>query len=150
MKFVLFRHAHKGNSPFDDPELSKQGYDQAANLLQLINENVIPKPSQLLVSPKRRTSQTFYAISKEFNIPKKIQNGLDQRGENETQAKFRHRISEFLKQVEQINQSEAVMYASRGKRSHRRIARALPSAAATTVRSLHSRCTDPLVVYRTQ
>ncbi len=110
MKFVLFRHAHKGSSPYDDPELSKQGQEQAASLVHLINRAEIPKPNQLLVSPRRRTSQTFYPVSREFNLQSKIQKALDQRNSNESHAEFRERVSQFLMQADQLESAGSVVY----------------------------------------
>lgn len=111
MKFILFRHAHKGNSPYDDPELSPQGFKQASDLLALVKAGTIPLPSQLLVSPKRRTSQTFYPISKEFNLPSKISIDLDQRSAQESTAEFRKRVLHFMGDLESFGPSNSVIYA---------------------------------------
>ncbi len=111
MKFVLFRHAHKGNSPYDDPELSIQGFEQAALILELIKDAKIPAPTHLYVSPRRRTSQTFYPVSKEFNLQPQIRPELDQRNMQESNAEFKKRIMSFLKLLKEINSPIAVVYA---------------------------------------
>lgn len=111
MKFVLFRHAHKGISPFEDPELSKQGFEQSILISELIKKEVLPKPTHLFVSPKRRTSQTFYPTGKEFTLPLKIQPELDQRNSHESSAEFRQRVQNFLNHIEKIPAADSVIFA---------------------------------------
>ena len=111
MKFVLFRHAHKGVSPYDDPELSQQGFEQASQILEMIKNAKIPEPTHLFVSPRRRTSQTFYPVSKEFNLLTQIRPELDQRNSQESSADFRKRISNLFTLLEDINTPNAVVFA---------------------------------------
>jgi phosphohistidine phosphatase SixA len=96
MKFVLFRHAHKGFTPFEDPELSPRGFQQATKILALVRTNLLPKPTELFVSPRRRTSQTFYPLSRELQISFSVSDLLDQRKENENLQQFRLRIAQFI------------------------------------------------------
>lgn len=111
MKFVLFRHAHKGNSPYDDPELSLQGFEQAARIVTVLGTTGVPVPTHLLVSPKRRTSQTFYPLSKEYELHNQIRQELDQRGAQENANQFRNRVSDFLQRMQEFKPAHSVVYA---------------------------------------
>lgn len=112
MKFVLFRHAHKSFLPFEDPELSAEGHQQALRLLELTEKNELPHPTQLVVSPKRRASQTFYPISKCYQTPLNVSLHLDQRLHDESSSEFRNRVSEFLNSLQKKITSETdVVYA---------------------------------------
>lgn len=106
MKLILFRHAHKGFTPFDDPELSMQGFEQSARLIELIKQKVLPEPSALWVSPKRRASQTFYPLSKEFGLKLEVQSDLDQHSPLENGSDFRKRIQNFINKMDADNSSE--------------------------------------------
>ena len=111
MKFVLFRHAHKGVQPFDDPELSLPGFEQAAKLVDLVNQKTLPVPTKLLVSPRRRTSQTFYPLSKNFSVPLEINKDLDQSANDEYGTSFKKRIEGFLADLSTTDDSQAVVFA---------------------------------------
>lgn len=108
MKLILFRHAHKGFIPFDDPELSVQGFEQSTRLLELVKAQHLPKPTSLLVSPKRRTSQTFYPLSREFTVNLEIQPELDQHLVNENNPEFRKRIQNFINKIETYPQDSNI------------------------------------------
>jgi broad specificity phosphatase PhoE len=110
MKFVLFRHAQKGILPFEDPELSLKGFEQSGNLVDLIKNKSLPVPTFLFVSPKRRTSQTFYPISKHHSLTPHISDLLDQRKNDESSLQFRGRIQTFLNELE-LRTSAEVIYA---------------------------------------
>lgn len=99
MKFVLFRHGSKGITPFEDPELNVQGFQQSIQIAELIKNNILPKPTTLFVSPKRRTSQTLYPASKEFSVNLQIRPELDLRQQDESLKQFRTRIESFLEAV---------------------------------------------------
>ena len=109
MKFVLFRHGSKGFTPFEDPELNAQGFQQSIKIAELVKANQLPKPTHLFVSPRRRTSQTFYPVSKEFSLDMQIKEELDLRQPEETQSDFRARIQSFLDLV--AGQSNDVIFA---------------------------------------
>ncbi len=111
MKFVLFRHAHKGVQPFDDPELSLPGFEQATRLLQLISNNQLPAPTKLWVSPRRRTSQTFYPMSRGFSIPLEIKSDLDQSASDESGADFKKRIEKFLNEINVMHSASETVFA---------------------------------------
>ena len=111
MKFVLFRHAHKGIQPFDDPELSLPGFEQAAKILALADNKTLPRPTALLVSPRRRTSQTFYPISKNSTLPMHITEALDQCLPGEGSREFRLRVQNFLRQLSTLYAHDDVVFA---------------------------------------
>lgn len=96
MKFVLFRHGSKGFTPFEDPELNAQGFQQSVQIAELVKKESLPEPTVLFVSPKRRTSQTFYPLSKEFAVKMQIREELDLRQPDESLKQFRNRIQIFL------------------------------------------------------
>jgi broad specificity phosphatase PhoE len=108
MKFVLFRHAQKGITPFEDPELSLKGYEQSGLLVDLIKNKSLPTPTTLFVSPKRRTSQTFYPISKHHNLTPQVSDLLDQRRSDENSLQFRQRVQNFLNTLETRTSNEVV------------------------------------------
>jgi broad specificity phosphatase PhoE len=112
MKFVLFRHASKAIMPFEDPELTPQGFQQSLQIVNLIKNGVLPIPTDLFVSPKRRASQTFYPLSKEFGLTMKIKPELDLRRHEETSKQFRERISDFLKTLESENADKVIFACS--------------------------------------
>lgn len=105
MKFVLFRHGSKGFMPFEDPELNAQGFQQSVKIAELVKSADLPAPTKLFVSPKRRTSQTLYPLSKDFSLQMQIHSELDLRQAEETSGQFRSRIQSFLNFVaEQKNE----------------------------------------------
>ena len=108
MKFVLFRHAQKGITPFEDPELSLKGFEQSAQLVELIKNKSLPVPTFLFISPKRRTSQTLYPISKNYNLTPQLSDLLDQRRNDESSLHFRQRVQSFLNDLETRNSQEVV------------------------------------------
>jgi phosphohistidine phosphatase SixA len=110
MKFILFRHAHKGVLPFEDPELSLQGFEQAAKISNLMQNQQLPTPTRLLVSPKRRTSQTFYPTSKVLGLNLEVQKELDQHLSFESNPDFRLRISWFISQLAQSSADQDVIW----------------------------------------
>ena len=111
MKFVLFRHAHKGILPFDDPELSLPGFEQALQILNLVKSEKLPTPTRLLVSPRRRTSQTFYPLSKNLELTLEMRPELDQGLRDEGNLAFRNRVQNFLKDISAQQESTDVVFA---------------------------------------
>jgi broad specificity phosphatase PhoE len=108
MKFVLFRHAQKGITPFEDPELSLKGFEQSGNLVDLIKNKSLPVPTFLFISPRRRTSQTFYPISKHHSLTPQISDLLDQRKNEESSLQFRQRVHFFLNDLETREADEVI------------------------------------------
>ena len=111
MKFVLFRHAQKGFVPFDDPELSPKGFAESAKIPDLIRRSVLPVPTRLLVSPKRRTAQTFYPTAKDFDLDLVVERNLDQRNAEEGPNQFRERIRLFIEQVSDEKAADGCFFA---------------------------------------
>lgn len=111
MKFALFRHAQKGILPFEDPELTHDGHLQSSKLPLLIQKKILPPPTQLWISPKRRTAQTFYALAKDYQLELKTISALDQRNEYETSELFRKRVSDFLNSLSLSYAEPEVIYA---------------------------------------
>jgi phosphohistidine phosphatase SixA len=111
MKLVLFRHAQKSVMPFEDPELSPHGFEQGDNILKLVLSEKLPAPTLLLVSPKRRTSQTFYKLSKEKNLQCRTLPELDQREIDETSQQFRGRVRKWIEDIELSNPPDSVCFA---------------------------------------
>ncbi len=111
MKFVLFRHAHKGIMPFEDPELSSKGLEQSVRIPELIKNKTLPKPDQLWISPKKRTSQSFYPCSKEFSITMKVQPDLDQRLSEESGLEFRKRVQSLINEISSQHQTNTTVFA---------------------------------------
>ncbi len=96
MKFVLVRHAQKGMTPIEDPELNPEGFHQAKVLNALAKQSEIPAPTHAWASPKIRTSQTLKPMCEEQKVEIKINELLDLRLKNETVADFHFRIQKFL------------------------------------------------------
>lgn len=111
MKLVLFRHAQKSIMPFEDPELSPRGFEQGDNILKLVLSEKLPAPTALFVSPKRRTSQTFYKLSKDKNLTCRILPELDQREADESSQQFRARVRKWIEDIELNNAPDSVCYA---------------------------------------
>jgi phosphohistidine phosphatase SixA len=96
MKVVLFRHAQKGITPFEDPALTEAGYKQAEAISQLVAKNVLPEPTHCWVSPKIRTRQTLQAVCDLSQIQIKSSDLLNLRAQSENSQDFRKRISELI------------------------------------------------------
>lgn len=111
MQFILFRHAHKGIFPYEDPELSNQGFEQAVRLNELAKNKALPAPTQIWISPKKRTSQTLYPIAKEFAISPVVKAELDQRSNEESSISFRKRVHSLLNLVSEKYSNNEVIYA---------------------------------------
>jgi len=111
MKFVLFRHAHKGFQPFEDPELSPQGFEQALCIGDLIVKNNLSVPTHLFVSPKKRTSQTFYPLSQKLNLKLEIKSNLDQQNQYESSLAFKAKVQQFIQELESFKNPNFVIFA---------------------------------------
>lgn len=103
-EIVLFRHAQKG-SWTNDPELSEQGHRQALLIVELVHRELLPRPHQLLTSPKKRAQQTLIPLQEEFQIPLIIEPTLDERNSYETGREFEARIKSFVQ--EEIPQQQS-------------------------------------------
>ena len=92
---ILFRHAQKSFWS-QDPDLSSQGHQQAKNIIELVQSNKLPIPSELLCSPKKRALQTFLPFKSAYQIQLNIETSLDERGSHESQQQFESRIKNFV------------------------------------------------------
>lgn len=97
MKLSLFRHAEKQSDWTYDPVLSPYGEKQALKLSQNVQSNLLPRPDQLYVSPKKRAQATFAPLSKDLKIPLAVQLALDEKHKGEDSGSFRLRVQNYLK-----------------------------------------------------
>ncbi len=100
MEVVLFRHAQKGITPFEDPELTAEGLRQAEMIATLVAKKIIPPPTHAWASPKIRTSQTLQPACESRQIKIQKTDFLNLRSDRETSLVFNRRIAEFLLQFE--------------------------------------------------
>jgi phosphohistidine phosphatase SixA len=108
MQIVLFRHAHKGVTPFEDPHLSSKGLTQSLEILNLCEQNKLPWPTTILVSPKIRTSQTLKPVSIKKNISLEINELLNLQLENEFKTNFSARVQKFLSLLNKYSSSDVI------------------------------------------
>lgn len=96
MKIYFFRHAQKAMDFSGDPDLTIEGHAQASKVLDKVLKNELPRPTELWVSPKKRTHSTFRPLSQHFNIPLQTQDSLLEQQSEETLTEFRARIERLL------------------------------------------------------
>lgn len=112
MIVAIFRHGHKDFSTDFDPSLSLKGFEQAENLLQLLNQNALPKPTHLWFSDKKRTLQTIEkAQSVNTNVQIKKNQDLNLRDSRETRDQFRNRVEHYLTFLENRQNENEVHFA---------------------------------------
>ena len=99
MDIILFRHAQKGLTPFDDPHLSPEGFRQADNIVSLIEQGKLPKPTDIWASEKIRTSQTLQKVSDLLQIPIEKKPELNLRGEFETANAFQLKVQKWIQEI---------------------------------------------------
>lgn len=91
-----------------DPDLSVEGHVQASKLLDKVLKSELPKPTELWVSPKKRTHSTFRPLSQHFNLPLQIQESLLEQQGDETLSEFRSRIARLV--TESGKSSESIIF----------------------------------------
>lgn len=96
MNFILFRHAEKSSEYVADASLSAQGFIQARNLAQLVQNKKLPPPTHLIGSPKKRTRETLSFVAEQTRIKTSTNPLLDLRNNTESGKDFRLRVQEFL------------------------------------------------------
>lgn len=96
MKIYIFRHAQKAMDFSGDPDLNVEGHAQARKVLEMVQRNQLPRPTELWVSPKKRTHSTFRPLSIELHLPLKIHESLLEQHGNESVSEFRKRIEQVL------------------------------------------------------
>lgn len=99
MKIYFFRHAQKAVDFSGDPDLTTEGYAQAHKLLEKVLKNELPMPTQLWVSPKKRTHSTFRPLANELHLQLQTQDALLEQQNDETAIDFRHRVRNLLEKA---------------------------------------------------
>lgn len=108
MKIYMFRHAQKAIDFTGDPDLTPEGHSQALKLLDKVIKKELPTPTQLWVSPKKRTHSTFRPLSEHLKLPLQSQEALLEQVSSESLADFRQRIRNLLEGASQ--QTEDVIF----------------------------------------
>jgi broad specificity phosphatase PhoE len=103
MKIYIFRHAQKATDFSGDPDLTPEGHAQASKLFDKVLKNELPRPTQLWVSPKKRTHSTFRPLSEHLKIPLETHDSLLEQKSDETVSEFRKRISRLLEAASEKN-----------------------------------------------
>jgi broad specificity phosphatase PhoE len=110
MNVYLFRHGQKDSLPFEDPDLTSFGHQQATKLAELIRNGGLFKGTQFLTSPRIRAQSTFRPAAQFCGSPLQVTNDLDQRTTFETREAFHARIQQLLASFENIFSKEDVIY----------------------------------------
>lgn len=97
MKITLLRHGNRDLTMSSDGGLNRAGNDLAAGLPSKIEPNGnLPKPTQLISSPKKRAQETLLPMSKALELPLLTEEDLDERRTNESSVEFRSRVKNYL------------------------------------------------------
>jgi broad specificity phosphatase PhoE len=110
MKVYLFRHGQKDSLPFEDPDLTPFGHQQAAKLAELMRTGELLKGTQFLTSPRIRAQSTFKPAAHFCNSRLQVMNDLDQRTTFETSEAFRVRIQQVLASLDRKFSSKDIVY----------------------------------------
>lgn len=110
MKVYLFRHGEKSFHGGPNPGLSPHGLDQAKALAHAVSKQQLETPSEILVSPKLRSQETFMPMAHTCGIAFQIRAELDEKGAFETHAAAVQRIAHFLDHLEMHFPKATVIY----------------------------------------
>ncbi|WP_413288276.1 histidine phosphatase family protein [Bdellovibrio sp. HCB337] len=110
MKVYLFRHGQKNSLPFEDPDLTAFGHQQANKLAELIRNGDLLKGTQFLASPRIRAQSTLRPASALCEASLQVISDLDQRTSYESAEAFRARINQTLNSLEKKFSSHDVVY----------------------------------------
>ena len=101
MKLLLIRHASRALNSIGNTSLSPYGKQQAARLAELVPQGVLPQPSRLVSSPKKRARETFepVAMAPQLSLEVVVDPRLDERHQNETGREFEARVREVLEEL---------------------------------------------------
>lgn len=110
MKVYLFRHGQKDSLPFEDPDLTGFGHQQAAKLAELIRDGSLLKGTQFLASPRKRAQSTLRPAAEFCKSPVQAISDLDQRATFENSDVFRARIQQILGSLEKKFSDNEVIY----------------------------------------
>ena len=102
MRALIFRHAEKDNLAALDPVLSLRGQKQAAQILHMVQNNLLPKPQRLFASPKARAQQTFTPLAKSLSLEILTVPELNERQASESGEQFERRVKQFLLKIEAL------------------------------------------------
>jgi broad specificity phosphatase PhoE len=110
MKVYLFRHGQKDSLPFEDPDLTSFGHQQANKLAELIRNGDLLKGTQFLASPRKRAQSTLRPAATLCQAPLQVASDLDQRTSFENADVFRARIQQTLNSLEKKFSTNDVIY----------------------------------------
>lgn len=110
MKVYLFRHGQKDTLPFEDPDLTGFGHQQANKLAELIRNGVLLPGTQFLASPRKRAQSTLSPAAALCEAQLQIVSDLDQRTSFENSDIFRARIQQLLHSLEKKFSANDVIY----------------------------------------
>lgn len=110
MKVYLFRHGQKDSLPFEDPDLTAFGHQQAGRLAELIRNGDLEKGHHFLASPRIRAQSTLRPAAELCGVAVQVVNDLDQRHSFENAETFRLRIQVLLNSLEKKFSSQEVIY----------------------------------------
>lgn len=108
MKIYVFRHAQKASDFSGDPDLTPEGHAQASRLLDKVLKEEIPRPTELWVSPKKRTHSTFRPLAQHLGLPLLTQEALLEQKSDETMSDFRNRVQNLLNSLS--SKEDAVLF----------------------------------------
>jgi broad specificity phosphatase PhoE len=105
VKILLLRHAARSNQEYGDISLSSAGRSQAQELVSQLSPNgpngsLLPRPTLLFCSPKKRTRETLTPIAHALQLTLTIDTLLDERQRGESAQVFAKRVGLFLNGIE--------------------------------------------------
>ena len=109
MKIYIFRHAQKALDFSGDPDLTAEGHAQASKLLDRVLKSELPTPTQLWVSPRKRTRSTFRPLSQYLKLTLIDQEALLEQHGGETLSEFRGRIQNLLEKATELKNETIFM-----------------------------------------
>lgn len=112
MKLYLFRHAQKAMDFSGDPDLTPEGHAQASKLLDRVLKHELTAPTELWVSPKKRTLSTFRPLSKHFGLELQGQEALYEQKSDESISMFRARIQRTLESLTEKKSNDVIYLCS--------------------------------------
>lgn len=110
MKVYLFRHGQKNSLPYEDPDLTALGHQQATLLAEFIRLGNLLQGTRFLSSPRLRAQNTLKPAAVLCERRLQIVTDLDQKTAQETSELFRARIQHLLLSLEKKHSAEDVIY----------------------------------------
>ena len=101
MKIYIFRHAQKAMDFSSDPDLNAEGHNQAQKLVDRVVKNELPTPSELWVSPKKRTCSTFRPLAEHLGLSLQLEEALKEQEPSESHSHFLKRIRNLCEKAAQ-------------------------------------------------